>query len=156
MRKAIVPDSHDQRAPPRQFNSRQPSRIKPCPIFPKCSIVAALLCDYSPEPRGRLGSGGGWHTIINKIRSGSVLLFAAIAYCILQQCILRREGQSSILARAIGRDLEGKLSQVAYASGIAAIYWQPWVSAAPYLAVAIIWLIPDSRIERELSKQEPA
>jgi len=93
---------------------------------------------------------------MNKIRSGSVLLFAAIAYWILQQCILRREGQSSNLARAIGRDLEGKLSQVAYASSIAAVFWQPWVSAVLYLAVAIIWLIPDSRIERELSKQEPA
>jgi uncharacterized membrane protein len=86
---------------------------------------------------------------------GSVLLFAAIAYWILQQCILRREGPASILARAVGRDLKGKLSPVGYAIGIAAAFWHPWISVALYLAVALIWLIPDPRIERALSKEAP-
>ena len=85
---------------------------------------------------------------------GLVLLFAAIAYLILQQCILRYEGRTSILARAIGRDLKGKLSPLGYAIGIAVAYWHAWISAALYLAVALIWLIPDSRIERELGRKE--
>src|SRR5215217_4397722 len=66
---------------------------------------------------------------------GCVLLFAAIAYLILQQCILRREGGTSTLARAVGRDLKGKLSPVMYATGIAVAFWQAWISAALYLAV---------------------
>lgn len=85
---------------------------------------------------------------------GLVLLFAAIAYWILQQCILRNEGRTSILARAVGRDLKGKLSPLGYAIGIAVAFWHAWISAALYLAVALIWLIPDSRIERELGRKE--
>ena len=85
---------------------------------------------------------------------GVVLLFAAIAYSILQRCIVRREGRTSILAHAVGRDLKGKLSPVGYALGIAAAFWHPWISAAFYVAVALMWLIPDPRIERELSKEE--
>ena len=87
---------------------------------------------------------------------GLVLLFAAIAYWTLQQCILRREGRTSLLARAVGRDLKGKLSPVGYALGIAAAFWRPWISAALYVTVALIWLIPDARIERELAREEPA
>jgi uncharacterized membrane protein len=87
---------------------------------------------------------------------GAVLLLAAIAYLILQQCILRREGPASPLARALGRgDLKGKISPVVYAIGIAAAFWHAWISAALYLTVALIWLIPDTRIERELSRKEP-
>ena len=86
---------------------------------------------------------------------GLVLLFAAIAYLILQQCIVRREGGTSTLARALGRDLKGKLSPLGYAVGIAAAFWHAWISAVLYFAVALIWLIPDSRIEHELSRREP-
>ncbi len=85
---------------------------------------------------------------------GLVLLLAAIAYLILQQCILRQEGQTSILARAVGRDLKGKFSPVLYATGIAAAFWHAWIAAALYLAVALMWLIPDPRIERELNRKE--
>ncbi len=87
---------------------------------------------------------------------GTVLLLAAVAYWILQQCILCQEGSASLLARAVGRDLKGKLSPVGYAIGIAAAFWHAWISAAIYVAVALIWLIPDRRIERELAKHEPA
>jgi len=86
---------------------------------------------------------------------GTVLLLAAVAYWILQQRILCQEGEGSLLARAVGRDLKGKLSPVGYALGIAAAFWHAWISAALYLAVALIWLIPDRRIERELAKHEP-
>jgi uncharacterized membrane protein len=85
---------------------------------------------------------------------GVVLLCAAIAYWILQQCILRREGQASTLAHALGRDLKGKLSPLGYAIGIAVAFWHAWLSAALYLFMALIWLIPDPRIERELSRKE--
>jgi uncharacterized membrane protein len=86
---------------------------------------------------------------------GAVLLFAAVAYWILQQRILRQEGATSLLARAVGRDLKGKLSPVIYTLGIAAAFWHAWIAAALYLAVALMWLVPDRRIERELSKHEP-
>lgn len=86
---------------------------------------------------------------------GVVLLLAALAYWVLQQRILRQEGEASLLARAVGRDLKGKLSPVGYAVGIVAAFWHPWVSAVLYFAVALIWLIPDSRIEREMAGEEP-
>lgn len=85
---------------------------------------------------------------------GLVLLLAAIAYRILQQRILRVEGRTSVLARAVGRDVKGKLSPVVYATGVAIAFWHPWISAALYFAVALVWLIPDPRIERELTKKE--
>ena len=86
---------------------------------------------------------------------GAVLLFAAIAYWILQQCILRHDGGASTLARAVGRDLKGKLSPVGYAIGIASAFWHTWISVALYVTVALIWLIPDRRIERQLTRNEP-
>jgi hypothetical protein len=79
---------------------------------------------------------------------------AAIAYYILQQAIIWQEGRESVLKRAVGRDLKGKLSPLFYVLGIAASFWSAPVSAAIYVAVAAIWLVPDRRIERQLT--EPA
>jgi uncharacterized membrane protein len=83
---------------------------------------------------------------------GSVLLMAAIAYYILQRAIIARQGSQSVLAAAIGRDWKGKLSPVLYFSAIPLAFVQPWISSAIYAAVALIWLIPDQRIERMLTK----
>jgi uncharacterized membrane protein len=81
---------------------------------------------------------------------GVILFFAAVAYTILQSVLVATEGQGSVLKAAIGRDLKGKLSMVAYASGIGlAFIWQ-WVAGLVYLLVALMWLIPDRRIERAL------
>ena len=78
---------------------------------------------------------------------GAVLLMAAIAYYLLQQTLIHAHGPDSILKRAVGRDWKGKLSPVLYLVAIAATRWSPWVSEAIFVAVALMWLIPDRRIE---------
>ena len=83
---------------------------------------------------------------------GVVLLMAGLAYTILAQVIVRAEGSHSVVARALGRDRKGKLSLVLYALGIALTFWKPWLSEVVYVAVALMWLIPDARIELELKK----
>ena len=83
---------------------------------------------------------------------GVVLLMAGIAYLILQRQILRSEGPQSVLAVALGRDLKGKLSPLLYALAIGAAFVHPGIADALYLLVALIWLIPDRRIERMLTE----
>ena len=81
---------------------------------------------------------------------GVVLLMAAIAYWLLQQKLIALDGPDSTLRRAIGADWKGKLSPLAYITGIAASFWHPWISEGLYVAVALVWLIPDRRIESRL------
>ncbi len=83
---------------------------------------------------------------------GIVMLRAALAYYLLQRIIIARHGRASLLAAAIGRDLKGKLSLVAYLVAIPAAFLQPWIADALYVAVALVWLVPDRRIERVLAK----
>jgi uncharacterized membrane protein len=83
---------------------------------------------------------------------GAVLLMSAIAYWLLQQCIVATQGADSVLARAVGRDLKGKLSPVAYLIAIPCAFVSPWISGGLYVLVAIMWLVPDSRIEKSLSQ----
>jgi uncharacterized membrane protein len=78
---------------------------------------------------------------------GVVLLMSALAYWILQQTIIRLEGEGSTLKRAVGFDWKGKLSPIAYLTAIVAAFWFPWLSQALFVAVALIWLVPDRRIE---------
>jgi TMEM175 potassium channel family protein len=82
---------------------------------------------------------------------GVVLLMAAIAYFILQYLIIASQGPDSLLKRAIGRDWKGKLSATLYILAIPAAFWQHRVSQIIYVLVALIWLIPDRRIERALA-----
>ena len=84
---------------------------------------------------------------------GLVLLLAAIAYWILQRAIIARQGRESVLATAVGRDMKGKLSPACYILAIAATTVAPWIAWALYVAVALMWLIPDRRIERTLANQ---
>jgi uncharacterized membrane protein len=79
---------------------------------------------------------------------GAVLLLAAIAYYILQTLIVTEQGHDSKLAQAIGRDWKGKLSPVLYAAAIGASFIKPWLAGGIYVLVALMWLVPDSRIER--------
>jgi uncharacterized membrane protein len=79
---------------------------------------------------------------------GVNLLLAGAAYTILTLKILESHGKDSDIARAIGSDLKGKLSIVIYAAGIAIAFFVPWISVALYFVVAMIWFIPDRRIER--------
>jgi uncharacterized membrane protein len=82
---------------------------------------------------------------------GIVLLAAAIAYYILQTTLLRAEGELSSLRAAIGSDLKGKLSPLLYCLGIGLTFANRWVGLGVYIAVALIWLVPDRRVERHLA-----
>jgi uncharacterized membrane protein len=87
---------------------------------------------------------------------GVVLLMAAVAYFILQLAIIHLQGSDSLLAKAVGRDLKGKLSMVCYAAAIGLAFVSHWLADALYLFVATIWLIPDRRIVRALEKKAPS
>src|SRR5512135_282867 len=82
---------------------------------------------------------------------GMVLLMAAVAYWILQQTIIAGHGRESLLAKAVGRDLKGKLSPLFYVIAIFAAFIAPWVAGLLYVLVAALWLVPDRRIERALA-----
>jgi uncharacterized membrane protein len=87
---------------------------------------------------------------------GVVMLMAALAYYTLQLTIIASQGRDSLLKRAIGGDWKGKLSPLLYALAIVAAYWQTSVAIALYVLVALIWLVPDRRIENLLGEFEPA
>jgi uncharacterized membrane protein len=78
---------------------------------------------------------------------GVVLAMSAIAYVWLQRSIIAVEGAPSKLARAIGRDLKGKISLLLYIVGIALAFVRPWLAIAVYVLIALLWFIPDRRIE---------
>ncbi len=78
---------------------------------------------------------------------GLVLLMAAVAYWILQQALIAADGTGSTLRRAIGADWKGKLSPLFYLTGIVLTCWRPWAGQAIYALIALLWLIPDRRIE---------
>jgi uncharacterized membrane protein len=86
---------------------------------------------------------------------GAVLLMAAIAYWILQRTIIASEGKESLLARAVGRDFKGNISPVIYAAAIPTAFYSPWASQAAYVFVALMWLVPDRRIERLFAEPKP-
>jgi len=79
---------------------------------------------------------------------GAVLLMAAIAYFILAHAIIRKEGQDSMLGRAFGSDWKGKISPLLYLIAIGLAFVHEWLAQAVYTTVAIMWLVPDRRIER--------
>jgi uncharacterized membrane protein len=83
---------------------------------------------------------------------GAVLLAAGVAYLILQNTIIAKQGRSSRLAAALGRDVKGKLSSVLYALAISLAFVNTWLSAGIYVFVALMWLIPDRRIESKLDR----
>ena len=85
---------------------------------------------------------------------GVVLLGAALAYTILARTLITRHGRDSALARALGKDFKGSLSLLMYVAAIPLAFINPWLSGALYVAVALIWLVPDLRIERVLVKAE--
>jgi uncharacterized membrane protein len=85
---------------------------------------------------------------------GFVLLMAAIAYWILQQTIIARHGRDSLLARAVGGDWKGKLSPLLYLASIPLAFMNVWIANGIYIFVALLWLVPDRRIERILERQK--
>ncbi len=87
---------------------------------------------------------------------GAVLFMAAIAYYILQRVIIAHEGTDSLLAKAVGKDWKGKLSPLLYLTAIALSFVNAWIADAIYVAVAILWFIPDRRIEQRFETQTPS
>ncbi|QQX77547.1 MULTISPECIES: TMEM175 family protein [Aequorivita] len=85
---------------------------------------------------------------------GVVLLMAAIAYFILQNRILAVQGKDSLLAKALGKDLKGKASPIIYIIAIIASFYSIWIAGALYILVALMWLIPDKRIEIIFKEKE--
>ena len=81
---------------------------------------------------------------------GIILLMPAIAYYLLQKAIIRKQGTHSVLANALGKDIKGKISPIFYIAGIALAFVNPWLAIAIYVLVAVIWLVPDRRIEEVL------
>jgi uncharacterized membrane protein len=81
---------------------------------------------------------------------GGVLLAAAIAYLLLQQAIIAAQGDGSVLKRAVGNDWKGKLSPVLYVCGVLLTFHASWLAQAMYVVAALLWLVPDRRIERSL------
>jgi TMEM175 potassium channel family protein len=86
---------------------------------------------------------------------GAVLLMAAVAWLILQTAILAHQGPNSKLATALGRDLKGKASAIAYVSAIPLAFVDPRIAIGLYILVALIWLVPDRRIESTLERSVP-
>jgi uncharacterized membrane protein len=82
---------------------------------------------------------------------GLVLFMPAIAYYLLQKAIVHGQGSHSVLAQALGRDIKGKLSPLFYAAGVVLAFIYPWASIAIYVLVALMWLVPDRRIEKTIA-----
>ena len=81
---------------------------------------------------------------------GIVLLAAALAFFALQRAIIRDQGNGSLVATAVGRDVKGKLSPLLYAAGIGLAFVSDWLAVAVYAGVALLWLVPDRRLERTI------
>jgi uncharacterized membrane protein len=82
---------------------------------------------------------------------GVILLLAGCAYLLLQRKILIQEGPDSTLAAAVGKDWKGRVSLLLYAFGIALAFLRPWLAGAIYVSAALLWLVPDPRIERKVA-----
>ena len=84
---------------------------------------------------------------------GCVMLAAAVAYYLLQRLIIKQQGANSKLKAAVGRDVKGKLSPLLYVAAIIMAFVNQWVSDALYVLVALMWLIPDRRIEAKVEER---
>jgi uncharacterized membrane protein len=85
---------------------------------------------------------------------GIILLGCAVSYFVLQMCIVSFEGENSLIARSVGKDHKGKLSNILYLTAIGFALYIPLISGIIYILVALIWLVPDKRIENNIKKQE--
>lgn len=83
---------------------------------------------------------------------GLILMFSAIAFNILQYCIIKTEGKDSLIGKATNKDLKGKLSIFMYVLAIIISFFNEWISGGIYFIVALVWLVPDPRIEKSILK----
>ena len=84
---------------------------------------------------------------------GTILLFAAIAYFLLTKALIALHGKGSVIATALGTDFKGKISVVLYLGAVPLAFVNPWISFGLYIFVALMWLVPDRRIERIFAGQ---
>src|SRR5215467_4895551 len=105
-----------------------------------------------PFTTGWIGENG--LTPIPTAVYGFVLLMAATAYYILERVIIANEGRNSLVAEAVRRERKGKLSLVLYLAAIPIAFVSPWIAAGLYVFVALLWLIPDPRIERKIENRQ--
>ena len=106
-----------------------------------------LLFWLSLFPFGTAWMGENHFDPVPTAAYGVVLLAAAIAYYLLQRTIVALDGPDSALAAALGRDLKGKISPVLYAVAVPAAFVNRWISVGLYVAVAVLWFVPDRRLE---------
>lgn len=109
-----------------------------------------LLFWLSLFPISTAWMGEGHFQSIPTAIYGFVLLMASIAYWILQRAIITSQGNDSLLARAVGKDIKGKSSPLFYLAAIPLAFFYPWISDSLYILVALMWLVPDRRIEKVL------
>ena len=109
-----------------------------------------LLFWLSLVPFGTAWMGENSFAPIPVAAYGVILLLAAVAYFILVRAIIAREGSDSVVAQAVGRDVKGLVSPLLYAVAIPTALVAPWVSFAIYTVVAVMWFVPDLRIERRI------
>ena len=112
-----------------------------------------LLFWLSLTPFATAWLGAHYHAPVPTAVYGLALLAPAVAYYVLQRAIIAAEGHGAVLAMALGRDIKGKLSPVLYAIGVAAAFIEPFLSDVVFGLVALIWLVPDRRIERRLTRE---
>jgi uncharacterized membrane protein len=110
----------------------------------------ALLFFLSLTPFATAWLGAHYRAAVPTAVYGIALLLPAIAYFVLQSTIIAAEGRESVLARALGRDVKGKASMALYATAVGVAFVDPWLSFGIYAVVAVWWLVPDRRIERNL------
>ncbi len=110
-----------------------------------------LLFWLSLFPFGAAWMGENHFASLPTAGYGVVLLLAAIAYYVLQSCIVAMQGPDSVLRDAIGRDVKGKISPAIYAIAIPLAFVNQWIAVALYVVVALMWLVPDRRVESRLS-----
>jgi uncharacterized membrane protein len=115
-----------------------------------------LLFWLSLVPAGTEWLGENHDAPLPTAAYGFVLLMPAIAYFILQSTIIAKEGRGSALAAAVGRDVKGKISPLLYLLGIGLSFVQPWLADAVYVLVALMWLVPDPRIESHVVQHAEA
>jgi uncharacterized membrane protein len=109
-----------------------------------------LLFWLSLIPAATAWMGDNFLVSIPSAVYGGILLMPAIAYYLLQKAIIHRQGPDSVLASALGSDVKGKISPILYVAGIGLAFVDPWLALVAYVLVAVIWLVPDRRIEKVL------
>jgi uncharacterized membrane protein len=109
-----------------------------------------LLFWLSLVPFGTAWMGENEFAPVPTAAYGVILIMSAVAYYILVRALIAREGPDSIIATAIGTDIKGRISPILYAIAIPVALFFPWVSFGIYVFVALIWFVPDRRIEQRL------